>query len=183
LSSANGAYLTASFAPHGDRLEFQYAIRNNSPGPLYVADAAVVVSRNGIDASVETARPDAEFSPPHLLLVSQKLFPRPPGTLTSVPPSAYTFRLERGEAHARRVELALPLRDRRLRRKEQGKLAACARVRFEVGIIFPGGDVTEEEEVIGGTPVWRLNTAAYRQQQVLSVEAPLPNSVEIETEH
>jgi hypothetical protein len=183
LSSANGASVTANFAIRGDRLQIQYAIRNNSPAALYVADAAVIVNPNGKDATVETARPDAEFSAPDVLLLYDKLFPLPPGMLTTVPPSAYSFRVEQGDTHSRRVELALPLRDRRLRRSKQAKLAGCGRIRFEVGIIFPGGGLTEEEQVIGGTTVWRLNTAAYRQQQVLSIEAPLPNSVAIETEY
>jgi hypothetical protein len=56
----------------------------------------------------------------------------------------------------------------------------CARIRFELGIINPGGELTAEEQVVAGTHLWRLNAAAYRQQRLLIIELPVTPSVPLQ---
>ncbi len=179
MSSAGQAALTAAFQVRSDRLEIQYSVKNSSASALYVLDAAVIVGPHG-EVKVETARPAAEHLPPDAVALFDKLFALAPGTLTTVPRSAYAIRLEPRETHSRAVELGLPLRDRRLAKSTPSKLVTCTRIRFELGIVFPGGELTAEQQVVAGTLLWRLNAAAYRQQQVLTIESPVAPPLPLE---
>lgn len=180
MSSAEGAALTATFHVSSDQLDIQYSIKNSSASTFYVVDVAVIVGPQG-DVNVETARPAVEHLPPDAVILFDKLSPLPPGSLTTVPRSAYAIRLEPGETHSRLVGLRLPLRDRRLAKSAPSKVVTCTRIRFDLGIVFPGGELMAEEQALAGKRLWRLNAAAYRQQQVLGVESPIapPLSLEI----
>lgn len=179
MSNSEGAALTATFHVRSDQLEIQYSIKNSRASAFYVVDTAVIVGPNG-DVKVETARPAAEHLPPETLALFDTLLPLPPGVLTTVPRSAYAIRVEPGETHSRQVELSLPLRDRRLAPSAPSRVVTCTRIRFELGIINPGGELTAEEQMVAGTRLWRLNAAAYRQQQLLIIELPVTPSVSLQ---
>lgn len=182
MYAADRGAFTARFQVHSDHLEIQYSIRNTSATTFYVVDAAVIVGPHG-ETKVQIAPPAAQYLSPGTLILSDKLNPLPPGTRTTVPRSAYAFCLQPDETHTATVQLPLPLRDSRLPKSSTSpRTVSCTRVRLELGTIDAGGDLIAEEQEIAGTKVWRLNTAAYRQQHVLSVEAMLGQAVPLETE-
>ena len=177
---ANTIRFKARVTSTANQLQIEYVAQNIGGQPVYLVDMAVVVDPKGI-ATVESARPRVEFVSPDTALVSSKLFPLPPGTLTAAPLSAYTNRLPPGEMKQGVILLALPLRDYRAPRSARTREVACKNVQFVLGVVPENQLLQADEQQISGTPAWRLSAAAWTLQQEVtfaaSLQPPIPLTI------
>ncbi len=170
--------LTAKFTVTEANLEIAYSIANRSAGSVFLLDTTVRIEPHG-SASVGLALPRIEYLSPNTVILSDKLFPLPPGTRMAVPPSAYGDRLAPKASKHSSLILPFPLRDHASRSSHESREVICDRIRFVVGAIRESPELHAEEQVIGGMPIWHLGPAAWNLQHDAAVESALPSPVRL----
>jgi hypothetical protein len=111
MGASNGnLQMVAQFSVIADRLAIDYSVHNSSRTNVYLLDTAVLINSHGV-TTVGPAKPRVEYVQPNLAVLSDKLFPLPPNTMTAVPPNAYGELLAAGAIKRTRVEFPMPIRE------------------------------------------------------------------------
>jgi hypothetical protein len=170
MGPSNGnLQMAARFSVIADRLEIDYSVHNSSHTNVYLLDTAVLIDSRGA-TTVGPAKPRVEYIQPNFVVLSDKLFPLPPGTMTAVPPSAYGELLAAGAAKRTRVEFPMPIRERSAARAGPTEEVSCDRIRFVIGAVSDAPELHARRQIIAGTPLWWLGPAAWNLQQELTVD-------------
>jgi hypothetical protein len=171
MGPSNGnLQMAAQFSVIADRLEIDYSVHNSSHTNVYLLDTAVLIDSHGT-TTVGPAKPRVEFAQPNLAILSDKLFPLPPGTMTAVPPSAYGELLAAGAAKRTRVEFPMPIRERSAAKAGPTEEVSCDHIRFVIGAVSEAPELHARRQMIAGAPLWWLGPAAWNLQQELTVDA------------
>jgi hypothetical protein len=171
MAPSNGnLQMTAQFSVMADRLEIDYSVHNSSHTNMYLLDTAVLINSQGA-TTVGPAKPRVEYVQPNLAVLSDKLFPLPPGTMTAVPPSAYGELLAAGAIKRTRVEFPIPIREQSAVKAGPTQEVSCDHIRFVIGAVSDAPELHAKRQMIAGAPLWWLGPAAWNLQQELTVDA------------
>lgn len=163
-ATLDGLALRAVISTSKDQVSVELTLTNGGGVNVYVPDVALDPQTNGLREHVL----GVQFEPPGTAVLSARLFPLDPKIRHAHPPVAYTTRLAPGETYKKTLSAKAPLRAA----GAQGEAPdiECAHVRFELGLIPEAAGLDPQSMTVEGKVVYRLRTAAYRLQKVMTVE-------------
>jgi hypothetical protein len=171
MGASNGnLQMAAQFSVIADKLQIDYSVHNASHTNVYLLDTAVLINSDGT-TTVGPAKPRVEYVQPNTAVLSDKLFPLPPGTMTAVPPSAYGELLPAGAARRTQVEFPMPMRERSAAKAGPTQEVSCSHVRFVIGAVSEAPELNARRQMIAGAALWWMGPAAWNLQQELTAEA------------
>lgn len=157
---------TARVADEGLAIAFRMV--SSEPQAYYLTDRAL--APDGKKSRIRTDILAPTLEEPDLLILASRLLPLSPEMAWATPPVVYATKLAPNTSHENKLFSRLPVR---LKETNVPPGLRITRLRFVLGVIPAGPELTADPLEVGGTEIFVLSAAAVQLQRLEFVELRL----------